>query len=466
MIKRKVTMTVVLGAAILGLNILYNNAGKLNAFEVMVGNKLPAGVPATTKTESLCFAPGEKEALSKWATSAGNTISFGLCDNKPFINPIKVIKGNQYYTAGSSGSTFDCRRYRKNYAYTENIRMAHTQLSEYADVMMNSAKESDRIRGAKCLARIYLHWAEQDGLGKLEYSGDSQPDFIQLWMTSAIASVYARYKKSIDEHAKKFVTFGGKVYADVINAWFERMGGRILAQITKEEKRYRTKALYKEKQNNMSYWRGYALLSTAVHSQNLNHLKKSEEIFRIGLSHVSNGPAGFLSSDKGYLPLELKRGSRALSYHQFSLQPLAGMANLSAAMKCDFLKTDQNIWRMAFLIRKTTEGNRNSSVFRDAAFCEMNNNCERASVMQRSALEQSAGGNGEPFFPLITNKTHKETIRQRIIPYLHSKNITFNDYTGKSHVVRYLGGDIKYAPKYGSLVPNKKDVKSYCQTGK
>lgn len=452
---------VILVAGIASLNFFYNNAGRLNAFDIMTGNQLPAGVPATTKNESACFAPGEKDALSKWATSPANTVSFELCGHKPFIAPVKVIKGNQYYIAGSSGSTFDCRRYRKNYAHTENIRLAYTQLGTYADEMLNSSKEADRVRGAKCLARIYLHWAEQDGLGKLEYSGDPQPDYTQLWATSAIASTYARYKKPIDVYAKKFTTNGGRVYATVINSWFERMGGRILTQIEAAEKKYSTKAKYIEKQNNMSYWRGHALLSTAVHTQNLAHLKKSEEIFKIGLSHVTDGP-GLLASDKGYLPLELARGSRALSYHQFSLQPLAGMANLSAAMKCDFLKTDKDLWKMALLIRKTTEGSRNSKVFRDAAFCEMNNNCDRATVVQRSALEQSAGGNGEPFFPLITNRTHKETIRQRITSYLKTKNIAFADRTGQNNYIRYLGGDIKYAPQYGSIALTQKAVKSYC----
>lgn len=457
--KRKIGITVILSIGIITLNVLYNNAGKMNAFDRLTRDQLPAGVPSTSKNESACFAPGEKEALAKWVTSPSNTVSFELCANQPFIAPVQTIRGNKYYTSGSFGSTFDCRQYRKNYAHTENVRLAYNQIGTYADEMLNSPKQADRIRGAKCLARIYLHWAQQDGLGKLEYSGDLQPDYIQLWSTSAISSTYARYKKQIDEYTKKFTTTKGQVYATIINKWFEKMGGRILAQIEREEKRYSTKDKYKEMQNNMSYWRGYALLSTAVHTQNLNHLKKSEEIFKIGLSHVTGGT---LASDKGYLPLELARGSRALSYHQFSLQALAGMANLSAAMRCDFLKTDQNLWKMALLMRKTTEGNRDSRIFRDAAFCHLNGNCERATTVKRPALEQSAGGSGEPFFPLITNSTHKEIIRQRITSYLRTKNITFIDRTGKSNFVRNLGGDIKYAPQYGSIRPSKKDIKSYC----
>ncbi|MEJ2742821.1 MAG: alginate lyase family protein, partial [Gammaproteobacteria bacterium] len=72
-----------------------------------------------------------------------------------------------------------------------------------------------------------------------------------------------------------------------------------------------------ERVNNHDYWAAWAVMVTAINLQDRAMFHWAVEQYAVAASQVDS---------QGYLPNELRRDSRALSYHNFALQPLVMVA--------------------------------------------------------------------------------------------------------------------------------------------
>ncbi|MFT4074398.1 MAG: alginate lyase family protein [Asticcacaulis sp.] len=73
--------------------------------------------------------------------------------------------------------------------------------------------------------------------------------------------------------------------------------------------------------NNHRYWAGLAVLASGIAGNRSDDFDWGVDAARIGLEQVT---------DEGVLPLELKRGQKALSYHAYALGPLVMIAEAAA----------------------------------------------------------------------------------------------------------------------------------------
>ncbi|WP_342320642.1 mannuronate-specific alginate lyase [Kosakonia sp. BYX6] len=87
-----------------------------------------------------------------------------------------------------------------------------------------------------------------------------------------------------------------------------------------------------KKVNNHSYWAAWALMSTAVATQREDLFAASLAIYRTAMQQID---------EHGFLPNELRRRQRALSYHNYAIQPLVMIALFARANGID-LRTENH----------------------------------------------------------------------------------------------------------------------------
>lgn len=437
------------------LQIFFINAVDVSPQESPLSAPPRYGIPETSAKSSDCFFPGEMDQHLSFINSNVNTMQLPSCKVR-FIKPIAVIKDNISYVPGTGGSVYHCHKYRIHQYHAKFLAEALNQITSYADTQLQSTDAVTRGEANKCLANVFYQWAKVDALGKLE-GEDQQVQYSQMWNTGGLATVYLKYP-SIGVTAKTLYS-GSITYESSIKQWFTRMGSRVYAQVLKvKTSPYGV--------NNMFYWRAYSLMATALISHNNEHIKASRDLFLKALSSITNGGVTASPQDKGYLPGELMRRSRALAYHEMALRPLLGMINLSDAMDCSFLKTDQQIWSIALLIRKVIEGHYYPEVFQTASYCLLNGGCQTQNgPITFAELRQTADGNAEQLLVLLGQGDAAQLVLQRMESYLRTRGIRYVKTFTNNNLFkdRFLGGDIRLAPAAGSIAYPEKSAMDFCQ---
>ncbi|MCC6137338.1 MAG: alginate lyase family protein [Bdellovibrionaceae bacterium] len=439
----------------LTLQFFFINAGTLLPVDSLLSDDLPSTIPETTLMSSECFIPGEIDQHLNFIKSTANTIELPSCKER-FVKPVVVIKDNISYVPGSGGSVYICRKYRQHQYYAKFLTEALNQVTRYADTQLQSADLNVRNEANTCLAHVFHEWAKVDALGTLD-GEDAQVEYAQMWNTGGLATVYLKYP-SIDTRAQTLLN-GTESYSSVIKRWFTAMGSRIYVQVQK------TKGS-PFGVNNMFYWRAYSLMATALISRNNVHIQSSQSTFIKALSSVTNGGGAVSPQDKGYLPGELMRRSRSLTYHEMALEPIMGMINLSEAMGCSFLKTDQQVWSTALLIRKLIEGHHRPEVFQQASFCYLNPGCNANGPVPYAQLKQTSDGNAEHLIPLLGSSANAQLVLRRTDTYLRTLGLKRSAETLRSNSIyniRFLGGDIRLAPRADSIPYPEKSSLPFCQ---
>ena len=98
-----------------------------------------------------------------------------------------------------------------------------------------------------------------------------------------------------------------------------------------------------DKFNNHYYWAAWALTATAVATNRREFFDKAQEIYRVFTTQVDA---------EGYLPNELARASRAATYHNYSMLPLAMIA---AFAKANGVASDEALTRLALRAQAALE---------------------------------------------------------------------------------------------------------------
>ena len=183
------------------------------------------------------------------------------------------------------------------YSHIDPVRHAAYEaavkpLEAYLHVVVKSASDGDK----QCTLRWLVAWAEGDAmLGKIE---KEQAHYERKWLLSGLALSYA------------------KVRADATESQRASIDNWLLALA--EGVRTHSDA-HKGTKNNHYYWEGLAVGATGAVTGNAKDIEWSRKVLRAAEADIT---------DDGILPLELKRGSRALHYHLFSAAPLVMLESI------------------------------------------------------------------------------------------------------------------------------------------
>ena len=195
----------------------------------------------------------------------------------------------------------------------------------------NALRSRDPVRAsehATCALTWMQNWAEGRALtGAMTAPGgelSKQGEHHRKWTLAGLALTYLKLKP--------FTTAGHRA---AIEPWLKAMADD-------------ARALFDDagvKRNNHWYWLGLGTGAVGLATGSEPHWKTAAAIFQDAMGDVS---------PDGTLPMELARGSQALSYHAFAVTPLVVLAELAASRGEDwYVLSDSALHR---LVATTAKG--------------------------------------------------------------------------------------------------------------
>lgn len=265
---------------------------------------LPEGVEAYASTQAACFAPGELAGLDAGIDAARQPLrgcASGVIPPEP-----KIVAAHAYKPGG--GDKFDCASLRRR---QESSRFLYAFLGD----VVAAAERGDNA----CAAGMLRTWAEAGAMTSAAANSPGPSRALGMFVFGGLSSAYLIHPE--------VRAAAGPAGEKAILAWFQRLSGRVAQDIAARRAMPRL--------DNILYWQGFSILPTALMTADPELMRLSRGVFRTALDQVTTGEPD--PADDGYLPLELRRGDKALGYQVFATFPVAGMATLSRAYGCDFV---------------------------------------------------------------------------------------------------------------------------------
>jgi poly(beta-D-mannuronate) lyase len=207
-----------------------------------------------------------------------------------------------------------------------------------------SRQVDDYLRGGKpealdCALQLLHAWSRADALENeaKTHTGKS----MRKWTLSSVASSYVRLKFSSSQPLREI----DPAMLRDIEAWLARMGERVVAD-------WRDQPV--NKINNHEYWAAWAVTATAI-------ALDRRDLFDWGLSQYRVATTQI--DERGFLPNELARDTRALYYHNYALAPLAMIAAFAQTNGIDV--TTANDHAVERLARRVLSGIDDPQAFED-----------------------------------------------------------------------------------------------------
>lgn len=157
-----------------------------------------------------------------------------------------------------------------------------------------------------CATNLLQQWANSRAL--LGEASNHTGKSVRKWALGSVASAYVRLKFS----ASRPLANQPALSRDV-EAWMSTVGDRVVQE---------WKDLPIDKVNNHEYWAAWAVMAVSVATNRRDLFDWSLKQFDTAMTQIDRD---------GYLPNELKRDTRALSYHNYSLPPLTMIAAFAKA---------------------------------------------------------------------------------------------------------------------------------------
>lgn len=181
-------------------------------------------------------------------------------------------------------------------------------LRDYQKKVVSDANKFTRSGGENvaaglCALQWLDAWAKADALNDMRTEGAY---FSRAGSLSALSLAYIQVSN---------LKAAGTDRRPRIQRWLEKMGESTSAYYDQLPKS-RSVAM-----NNHSYWAGAGAAAAGVASNNSDLVQWGYKSYRAGVCQVSKD---------GSLPLELRRGGRAASYHNFATAPLVLIAQIGA----------------------------------------------------------------------------------------------------------------------------------------
>ena len=180
----------------------------------------------------------------------------------------------------------------------------------------------DSAKHAACALRWLRHWASEGAyLGRM---ASKQAQAQRKWDLAGLALAYLKVRGHAEAADKT-----------LIEPWLREIADR-------------ARAVYDDPgkiRNNHWYWLGLGLGAVGIATDSPRHWREARRIMKDAARDIR---------DDGLLPLELKRGRRALHYHTFAAMPLVTLAELAASRDEDWYAL--NSAALHRLVRATAAG--------------------------------------------------------------------------------------------------------------
>lgn len=210
--------------------------------------------------------------------------------------------------------------YRDAGGYAEAIKPLHAFIAQ-----VNKAADE---RDLDCVMDLLAGWARGGAL--LTIGANYQGDFERSWAGTDFALALLRFPNASTKADHRF---------QQIKPWLIR-----IAEETRDADRIN------HLDNNLVYWAGLDLMSIGT-------LTDRGDLVDAGISRARQGIRDI--GAHGELERELKRGERALHYHNFALIPLVFCAELASRRKIDlYAENNGAIRRLADLVVRAVQDDR------------------------------------------------------------------------------------------------------------
>ncbi len=256
--------------------------------------------------------------------------------NAPYACPAPVHLSRDLTTIGfysdSKSSIIDPEKWK---AYQESSG-PYKKLGQDAVTAADAYQSTGSRTAAECVLHL-LDTAAADGVFTGKMSSD-QAYFVQGWVIGALAIAYLKVRDS------------GLVHADETAAlipWMKSVGRQ-----TMDYYDARMKKPGGELQNNHLYWAGVEIAAIAVAANDHALFDWAVATYRNGVKQI--GP-------DGTMPLEMRRGQRALHYHLYAAAPLVYLAEFGEDNGIDLYA--ENGGALKRLVDQSTNGLTGSGFF-------------------------------------------------------------------------------------------------------
>ncbi|MCC8982744.1 alginate lyase family protein [Bradyrhizobium acaciae] len=213
--------------------------------------------------------------------------------------------------------------YQNASGYAEAIKPLHAFIAQ-----VNKAADE---RDPDCVMDLLAGWARGNAL--LTIGANYQGDFERSWAGTDFALALLRFSAVSTKADHRF---------QQIKPWLIQ-----IAEETRDADRINHLG------NNLVYWAGLDLMSIGT-------LTDRDDLVEAGLSRARQGIRDI--GAHGELERELKRGERALHYHNFALTPLVFCAELASRRKIDlYAENNGAIDRLAAVIVRAVKDERSFS---------------------------------------------------------------------------------------------------------
>jgi len=188
---------------------------------------------------------------------------------------------------------------------TQQLRFYQAKTTSMSDEFVRSRPANPEI--ADCVLEWLDSWAKT---GALLGSRTQQGRYEQQWALVSIAAAYLKVRDSQGLDVSKKAR---------VEAWIVKLVEAMLTHYSMNPQR-------EDSSNNHRYWAGLGTVLAGIASNNKKMFNWGLDAFATGVNQIWGD---------GILPLEDRRGNKALHYHNFALEPLILIAEAAAANGMD-----------------------------------------------------------------------------------------------------------------------------------
>lgn len=217
---------------------------------------------------------------------------------------------------------------------TKPIRDYEKQLVEFSEIILQSSKPEPAMR---CMVSWYKQWAKANALTDTEANSIGRA--VRKWALASASSAWLRVKLIPNSPMKSIPVSDVRI----IERWLRSLAFQVALDYSHRSS---------DKMNNHDYWAAWAVMATAVIVNDSDLFKWSASVYQSAMSQINAD---------GYLPNELARDSRALSYHSYAMQPLSMLHVFLVANNHPAAKIAND--RFALLVMRILSGIQNPGLF-------------------------------------------------------------------------------------------------------
>lgn len=257
-------------------------------------------VDARTILQAIAAVPASSVALFSVLACISHEVRAAKIHCPPPPAAVRHLDLPGYYK-DKAKSVVDPTAQARRRAAVKPLKGYLNSVAKMADRAVLSQSLSRRSGYGHCAVSWLRSWAE--GGAYLGRMSSKQAEAQRKWDLAGLSLGYLKIRRYADPLDRKIIDPWLQTIADRARAVYE-IPGKI--------------------RNNHWYWLGLGLGGVGLATDSRRHWSEAHRVMRDASKDIS---------PEGFLPLELKRGKRALHYHTFSVMALVTLADLGRAKR-------------------------------------------------------------------------------------------------------------------------------------